>query len=110
MSVSLREQETTINLYRDSDLASIYTSDRTVMTRLDKFAESDEHPDWKLLKVHHSMDDGEIISKEYETKKKLISFRGNIIQRELTEEQRAEYRERALRMLETQKEKRNSLE
>lgn len=105
MSLSLQEQETTINFYRDSDLASIYTSDRTVMTRLDKLVKSDEYPDWKLLKVNRSMDDQEIVSKVYETKKRLISFRSNVVQRELTEEQREQYRERAKHMQECRWEK-----
>lgn len=34
--VSISEQETTINFYRDSVIAEVYTSDRTVMTKLDK--------------------------------------------------------------------------
>ena len=105
MSLSLQEQETTINFYRDSDLASVYTSDRTVMTRLDKLAESDEYPDWKLLKVNRSMEDKEIVSKVYETKKRLISFRSTIVQRELSEEQRQMYRERVKHMQECRREK-----
>lgn len=105
MSVSLQEQETVINFYRDSDLASVYTSDRTVMTRLDKLAESDAYPEWKLIKVNRSMEDKEIVSKVYETKKKLISFRANIIQRDLTEEQIEAYRERGRHMAEIRKKK-----
>lgn len=105
MGLSLQEQETTINFYRDSELASVYTSDRTVMTKLDKLAESDEYPDWKLIKVNRSMEDKEIVSKVYETKKKLVSFRSNIVQRELTEEQKEAYRERAKHMLECKREK-----
>lgn len=105
MSVLLQEQETTINFYRDSELASIYTSDRTVMTRLDKLAESDDYPDWKLIRENQSMEDHEVVSKVYETKKKLVSFRAAIVQRELTEEQREAYRERAKHMLECRREK-----
>lgn len=107
MSLLLQEQETTINFYRDSDLASIYTSDRTVMTKLDKLADSDEYPDWKLIKVNRSIEDKEIVSKIYETKKKLISFRSVIVQRELTEEQRELYRERAKYMQECRRGKKD---
>lgn len=106
MGISIQEQETTINFYRNSDIAQIYTSDSTMITRLDKLAESDDAPEWKLVEVHRSMADGSIVAKTYETKKRLVSFRAAINQRELTEEQREELRERARTMVEAQKKKR----
>ena len=53
MSVSLQEQETVINMSRDLDYADIYTSDRTVMTRLDKLAEDENCPDWSCTGVQY---------------------------------------------------------
>ena len=38
MGVSIAEQETSINIMRDSEYAEIYTSDSTMMTKYDKFA------------------------------------------------------------------------
>lgn len=40
MGVSIAEQETSINIMRDSEYAEIYTSDSTMMTKYDKFAET----------------------------------------------------------------------
>lgn len=38
MSVAMNEQETVIHFGRDSEECEIYTSDTTVMTKLDKLA------------------------------------------------------------------------
>lgn len=43
MSISLMEQETTINFSRDERYAFIWTSDSTVMTKLDKRVEGGEY-------------------------------------------------------------------
>ena len=100
MGVSLYEQETTINAYRDSDMASIYTSDSTVMTKIDNILKNPKNKDWKLVEVHKNQD-GEVVGKTYETKKKLaMSFRVAIVERELTEEQQTELSERMRKMQE----------
>lgn len=93
MHMALAEQETTINFMRDSDACTVYTSDSTVMTKLDKLAESDEAPHWKCVKVHKALD-GTVVGKTYETHKKLISFRVDIVTREMTDEQRQAAAER----------------
>lgn len=93
MGLSIQEQETVINLSRDSDLCTVYTSDNTLMTKLDKFVENDDAPSWKL-KAEHRLQNGELVGKTYETHKKLISFRKNIITRDLTEEQKKAAAER----------------
>lgn len=92
-SVSYEEQETTISFSRTDDGAEIWTSDRTVMTKLDKLcAESPEF--WKCKKVENFLD-GSLANKVYTvTDKSLISFRSKKIKRDLTEEQRAELAER----------------
>lgn len=45
MGVSIAEQETCITFSRDEEYANIYTSDTTMMTKYDKFAQSDDCPD-----------------------------------------------------------------
>lgn len=92
-SVSYEEQETTISFSRDKDSAEIWTSDRTVMTKLDKLCE--ESPEyWKCKKVEKFLD-GSLANKVYTvTDKTLISFRSKKVKRELTDEQRAELAER----------------
>lgn len=87
MGVTLQEQETTINFYRDCDICTVYTSDSTVMTKLDKLVENSKAPHWKLKKEHRSQS-GELVGKTYETHKRLISFRADISTREFTDEQK----------------------
>lgn len=109
MSVMLSEQETTINFYRDSPFADIYTSDTTVMTRLDKLAENQNCPDWQLIKVEKSRD-GKIVGKCYRTKKRLVSFRSTIVERTMSEEEKEEMRFRMQKMQEARKEKQHALQ
>ena len=80
-SVSIAEQEVCINFMRDDDFATVYTSDTTYMTKLDKLCKSS--PDmYSLLS-----DTGR--GKTYRVEDKtLISFRAKKIKRELTEEQK----------------------
>ena len=79
MSVSIEEQEVCINMMRDEDFATIYTSDSTYMTKLDKLCK--ESPNMYSL----IQDTGR--GKKYLLKDKtLISFRAK--KRELTDEQK----------------------
>ena len=87
MGLNISEQETSVSFSRDSDICSVYTSDTTVMTKLDKLAESDKSPHWRL-KEEHRLLNGELIGKTYETHKRLISFRSNISTREMSNEQK----------------------
>ena len=59
---------------RNSDMAVIYTSDSTTMTKLDKKVKS-VNSEWKLKEVHRLQDTEEIIGKTYTCPKSLISFR-----------------------------------
>ena len=93
MGLSVSEQETTISFMRDSDICIVYTSDSTVMTKLDKLAEREKAPHW-TLKEEHRLQGGELIGKTYETHKRLISFRADITTRELTDEQKEAAAER----------------
>ena len=90
---TLEEQETTINFSRTQDAVDVWTSDKTVMTKLDKLCNS--APDfYKLIAEHKAQDDiGAITSKEYRiSDKRMLSFRS--MKRNLTEEQKRERAER----------------
>lgn len=94
MGLSLEEQETHINWTREDQVALVSTTDRTVMTKLDKMCEL--HPEnYRCTNVGRMMDDHSIAEKEYEiADKSLVSFRGTKMKRELTEEQREAAAER----------------
>lgn len=92
MGLTLREQETTITFYRDSDVCKVYTSDSTVMTKLDKLAKKAKAPCWKL-KEEHRLQSGELAGKTYETHKDLITFRSDF--KKVSEQQRELLSERA---------------
>lgn len=87
MGLQITEQETTVNIYRDSDTIRIYTSDTTMMTKLDKLVKREDCPDWRLVEEHYNREK-ELVGKTYETRKNLISFRSNTTTRKVTEEQR----------------------
>lgn len=97
MGLNISEQETSVSFARDSDICTVYTSDSTIMTKLDKLAERDKLPHWKL-KEEHRLLNGELIGKTYETHKRLISFRSNITTREMSEEQKEAASERFKQM------------
>lgn len=85
MSISVNEQETTISFGRADAGATIWTSDRTIMTKLDKYvAKSDFY-----ISKEQKDKDGILLAKEYFVKdKSLISFRSGKVT--LTAEQRKE--------------------
>lgn len=65
MSIPINEQETVIQISRDSKTASIWTSDTTVMTRLDKL----------YYCIKEDICQGEVVSKHYNAAKNCISYR-----------------------------------
>ncbi len=83
MGIPVNEQETVIQFSRDSDDAVIWTSDSTIMTKLDKLV---DYKNWHKVKVDKI--DSEIVAKEYRANKSLISFRSKKSERVLSEEQR----------------------
>lgn len=91
MSAAIFEQETSIHFMRDSDWCKVYTSDTTMMTRLDKLVA--EGGPWKVISVQNDMD-GKLVSKIYEAPKRLVSFRARTVTRVMTDEQREAARER----------------
>lgn len=73
MSIPKNEQETSVSYGRDDEKMSIYTSDSTVMTKLDKRVK--EYPDtWVCVKEIHDMY-GDLVAKIYEAPKEMLSFR-----------------------------------
>lgn len=73
MYVSIDEQETIINIERSKHEVHVWTSDSTMMTKLDKACEASPH--YKVLKISR-FKDGSIASKKYcIDEKRLVSFR-----------------------------------
>ena len=71
--IPVNEQETTIQFNRDESTVNIWTSDSTVMTRLDKLAKEEASP-WEIIDTVTD-DIGWIIAREYRVPKYMISFR-----------------------------------
>ena len=100
MGVELSEQETIINIMRTEDRAEIYTSDSTMITKLDRKVK--ENPGiWKILTENTVS--GIVVSKMYSCPKKLVSLRNRPVTggnsgnpdalREYMERKRAEQQE-----------------
>ncbi|MGL4283789.1 hypothetical protein [Eubacterium aggregans] len=81
------ERETVINFDREGDMASLYTADRTVMTKLDKLCKQAQE-NYKLVREDAGF------SKTYEFPKDLITFRSRKRKLDLTDEQRIELQQR----------------
>lgn len=90
MSLMIEEQETHINFMRNDKRAEIYTSDTTMMTKLNKLVKL-QGTEWKLERVS-KLANGEIIGKTYSCPVKFISFRSKSTV--LTEEQKREMAKR----------------
>lgn len=81
--VPTEEQETVINYGRNDKDMTIYTTDSTTITKLDKAVKTGLY---EVIELHTVK--GVTVGKTYKAKKKLLSFRVKEIKRELTEEQR----------------------
>jgi hypothetical protein len=92
MYVSIDEQETVIQYNRNSKTCTVWTSDSTVMCKLDKLVNAENSAEWKIIKVDTI--DGELFAKKYEANKRLISFRSCIVKRTMTAEQKQATAER----------------
>lgn len=91
MGIPVNEQETVINYQRSGSLASIYTTDSTVITKLNKCVEANP-VEWKVTKTHKIQ--GEIVGYTYECPKKYASFRKSSQKRALSDEQKQKAAER----------------
>lgn len=85
--VPLNEQETVVNYGRTEADMTIYTTDSTVMTKLDKAVKGGLYEVIELHKVK-----GKVIGKTYKASKRLLSFRTK--EKVMTEEQKKELAER----------------
>ena len=89
MNIPIYEQETVIQVSRDSDKMNIWTSDTTMMTRLDKLCEKSNR--WTC--TSEGKIDGDVVNKEYVEDKALLSLIPNTRKmKPLTEEQKAQKR------------------
>lgn len=71
--VSVEEQETTVQMGRTEDVAYVWTSDNTIVTKIKKLMV--KAPDqWKLVKISTNAD-GEAVGYFFECPKKLVTFR-----------------------------------
>ena len=93
------EQETIINFNREEKCAYVYTADPVMMRKLDRLCK--EFPKTYILKAVMHDADGVVTGKDYVVNnKKLIAIRRERPKRNLTEEQRKAYSERAKKMQE----------
>lgn len=83
MSLSIEEQETHINFNRDNERAIVYTSDTTMITKLNKLVELPD-TEWKLESVA-KLKNGEIVGKTYSCPVNFISFRKKKVERVYSE-------------------------
>ena len=90
MGVPLEEQETVIQFNRTDQHATIYTSDSTMMTKLDHLCE--DSPEFYSVDRVETID-GEAVGKFYKlSDKKMISLRGK--KRTVSDEQKEKFAER----------------
>lgn len=84
------EQETVITYDRESDRATVETTDTTVFTKLRKALSNDNGENWRLEAVTRDSEAApfRITSVCFSCPKKLISFRSRAITRVLTDEQK----------------------
>ena len=93
MGIPTEEQETVIQFNRNDPHATIYTSDSTMMTKLDRMCES--APENYKLDREETMD-GKVVGKFYTLADKTrVSFRSKKVERNLSDEERQKLSERA---------------
>lgn len=92
MGLMVEEQETQVNFSRNDKRAMIYTSDSTMMTKLNKLVEL-QGTEWKLESVS-KLKNGELIGKTYSCPVGFISFRKKKVKRTYSEAEKKEIAER----------------
>lgn len=93
MGVAVEEQETVIQFNRSDSYATIYTSDSTMITKLDKMCKS--APENYSLDKTETVN-GEVVAKFYRlADKSRVSFRARKVERVLSDEERQKLSERA---------------
>lgn len=84
MSIPTCEQETVVQYDRNGETMTVYTTDSTQITRLDKI--------YQRHKEHKQS--GEVIAVEYVVSKRLLSYRSRVPKSNMTDEQRAAFSDR----------------
>ena len=91
-SISLIDQETVIEFSRTEESMTVYTTDSTIMARLDRCCK--EAPDnYELINV--GMINGRVVDKAYQIRDKgLLTFRLHRVKRDYSEEEKQKFIER----------------
>lgn len=79
MGIPTNEQETVVQYDRNGETMTVYTTDSTQITRLDKI--------YQRHKEHKQA--GEVVAVEYVVDKKLLSYRSKRVKRALTDDEKA---------------------
>lgn len=85
MLVPTEEQETVIQFNRNSDVCDVYTTDSTMMTKLDRIHK----------RIKEDFSEGKVIAAYYRFDKKLLSFRSKRMTRKISEEHKEKLRNNA---------------
>ena len=91
--ISMDERETVIQFGRTEDEMTIYTTDETMITKLEKLVEGGEY---KIIE-EHKLQNGRIIGKTYQANKGLLTLRSHKKdgqRRPMTEEEKKAFVER----------------
>lgn len=91
--IPVDEQETVVQFDRKGEYMTIYTTDTTMMTKLDKCVESGNY---EVIERHRLQGSSRVIGKTYKSRKKLLSFRtsNRANKRVMTEEEKRAFVER----------------
>ena len=84
MSIPTSEQETVVQYDRNGETMTVYTTDSTQITRLDKI--------YQRHKEHKQA--GEVVAVEYVVSKRLLSYRSRVPKSNMTDEHRAAFSDR----------------
>lgn len=93
MSLMIEEQETHVNFNRDDERATVYTSDTTMMTKLNKLIDL-PGTEWKLEGESRLQKNDELIGRTYSCPVGFISFRTKKIERTYSENEKKRIAER----------------
>ena len=103
MSIPTSEQETVVQYDRNGETMTVYTTDSTQITRLDKiYQRHKEHKQAGEVVAVEYVVDKKLLRRKQSSYKKLLSYRSKRVKPVLSDEQRAAARAR----LQTMREKR----
>lgn len=107
--LTTEEAETIIITRKDSDRATITTSDSVMFTKLRRNIINDPtHKEWKIEDYtigYHEKNPYHVVELVVSCPRKLVSLRSKTLTREITDEQREALRDRVLKMHESRKNK-----